>query len=430
MEDGPARSELWLTGPGQSEGRLFLSTSFSSLTWSADGRSLLFLARREGDQATTLYRMPLNGGEARRLLVPPASIRYYSLSPDGHNLAFVCRLPKEKGPWAAKGFDQFAYGEEKEQAALFLHDLKTNTSRRLDLQGAPWEVQFSPDGKLLAFWMSPKGTIDDRYMARALHVHRLSDRRTWQIAPNPGKVGHMRWSPDSTRMAFIGGVDRHDPKEGVLRLVTIGEPEAQTSPRLLTPRRFKGHVMDVHWLKGEELLLLVNRGLRSELLLQSTQGGTLAPWKRMEGADPHAVWHSFSLAGQDGDKGLWVAVADTPGHPRELFLNGHRTTRSNPEVLDGEGEKTRRLGRQETIEYRARDGVTIRGVLTWPVDYEKGRRYPLICMIHGGPESNYFNGWLTAYSMPGQVAAGRGYFVFHPNYRSSTGRGLAFSQLG
>ena len=49
-------------------------------------------------------------------------------------------------------------------------------------------------------------------------------------------------------------------------------------------------------------------------------------------------------------------------------------------------------------------------------------------MVHGGPEAHYSNGWLTAYSMPGQMAAGKGYAVFHPNYRGSTGYGVNFAK--
>jgi dipeptidyl aminopeptidase/acylaminoacyl peptidase len=51
-------------------------------------------------------------------------------------------------------------------------------------------------------------------------------------------------------------------------------------------------------------------------------------------------------------------------------------------------------------------------------------------VVHGGPESNWSNGWLTAYSEPGQVLAGKGYAVFYPNYRASTGYGVEFAAQG
>src|SRR5690606_20815466 len=80
------------------------------------------------------------------------------------------------------------------------------------------------------------------------------------------------------------------------------------------------------------------------------------------------------------------------------------------------------------ITYKSRDNkYDIQGMLIYPVDYKENTRVPLITVVHGGPEAHYGNGWLTAYSMPGQMAAAEGYAVFYPNYRGSTGRGTEFT---
>ena len=88
-----------------------------------------------------------------------------------------------------------------------------------------------------------------------------------------------------------------------------------------------------------------------------------------------------------------------------------------------------RFAEQEVIRHEARDGLELEGILIYPLDYERGRRYPLILSVHGGPEAHDRNGWLTGYSAPGQVAAARGFAVLYPNYRGSTGRGVEFSKI-
>jgi dipeptidyl aminopeptidase/acylaminoacyl peptidase len=88
------------------------------------------------------------------------------------------------------------------------------------------------------------------------------------------------------------------------------------------------------------------------------------------------------------------------------------------------------LGEQKVIHYNARDGLAIEGLLIYPVGYEKNKQYPLIVYVHGGPEHHYSNDWVTSYSTPGQVLAGKGYMIFYPNYRASTGYGVKFSMEG
>ena len=82
------------------------------------------------------------------------------------------------------------------------------------------------------------------------------------------------------------------------------------------------------------------------------------------------------------------------------------------------------------IQFQARDGKQIEGILIYPVDYRKDNSYPLIVYVHGGPEAHETNGWLGRYSTPGQVMAGKGYLVLYLNYRASTGYGIDFAMEG
>ena len=129
---------------------------------------------------------------------------------------------------------------------------------------------------------------------------------------------------------------------------------------------------------------------------------------------------------QSGDQAT-LFTACTMSHPNEVFVlrsnenQPRRMTVTNPWLNEVE------MGRQEVVRYQARDGeFEIEGMLIYPVDYQSGDRIPLITQVHGGPEAHYSNGWLTSYSMPGQMAAAKGYGVFYPNYRGSTGRGIEF----
>ena len=85
-----------------------------------------------------------------------------------------------------------------------------------------------------------------------------------------------------------------------------------------------------------------------------------------------------------------------------------------------------RLASQEVTRWKARDGLELEGVLVRPLDGTA--KAPLLLMVHGGPESQDRNGWITSYSRPAQLAAAEGYAVLFPNYRGSTGRGVEFAK--
>ncbi|MCB9831184.1 MAG: S9 family peptidase [Planctomycetes bacterium] len=434
-EDGPAGHELRILGVDEDgPGRFYLDGSFSSWRWHPDGRSILFLDRRGDDVATSLYRLPIDGGEARRLFAPVASIRHWDLGGDGDLLVYTCAVPAPPEAERGRGFDQYLFGTRETEVALHVVRLGTGLDQRIELDGAPWSPVVAPDRRKVAFWRSPSSSTDDGYMKKRLWLLDLETGRAGPWVDNPGKVGDLVWSPDSDRVAYVSAVDAHDPKESSLMLAKLGEARA----RQLSPADLEGHVAAPVWTRAESpdgpvdrIYVLVERGLISEVMFLAPDGGELQHPARIvavAGADRDPViWRSLDVA-VTAKGPIFAATADSARHPGEVFVQGRRRSFSNPRTLDsGAG---RRLGEQEGVRYRARDGLEIEGVLIWPTDYEEGKLYPLICVIHGGPEAHYADGWLTSYSMPGQVAAARGYFVFHPNYRSSTGRGVAFSKAG
>jgi dipeptidyl aminopeptidase/acylaminoacyl peptidase len=183
----------------------------------------------------------------------------------------------------------------------------------------------------------------------------------------------------------------------------------------LTPG-FEGMVHAMEWLDPSRLRLRISRGVESRVSDFDLRNRS---WADLPATD--MAFGSVHSAGA-----TVAAVMSGPAHPSEVFtLTGGswvRRTNSNP-WLDGV-----RLSRQEVYSFEARDGVEIAGILLHPLDFEEGRRYPLVIVAHGGPESHYTNGWRTGYSTWGQLLSRKGYFVWFPNYRSSTGRGVEFAK--
>jgi dipeptidyl aminopeptidase/acylaminoacyl peptidase len=82
----------------------------------------------------------------------------------------------------------------------------------------------------------------------------------------------------------------------------------------------------------------------------------------------------------------------------------------------------------EVIKWKSFDGKEIEGLLTYPLNYESGKKYPLILNVHGGPAGVFSETFIAGNSGSYPIAAfaEKGIFVLRPNPRGSTGYGVEF----
>ena len=419
-EDGGQWSELHLVAPDGNP-RPFITgeVSVGSIEWMPDGTTLSFLARRGKDTTRCLYAMRTDGGEPRRLLAFDTDIASHSWSPDGTRVAFLARAAaaKEQRDLEKKGFNQEVYEESVPATRVWIATIGSDTPPRpLDLTGSASTVAWSPSGNRLAVALAPTPLVDDDLMMRRVHVVDVETGAVVANLGNPGKLGEVAWSPDARHVAMISGADINDPAAG--RLVVA--PAEGGALRDLIPD-YAGHVGAFAWKDATTIVFVGDEGVETvlgEVTLDRARR-TLVP-------AGGRILSSVDLA----RTGAMAFVGETPRHPREVFVlargdrEPRRLTDSNPWVGD------LRLAAQEVVSFTARDGLALQGVLVRPLDEQPGRRYPLILTVHGGPEAHDRNGWITNYANAGQVGAARGFAVFYPNYRGSTGRGVEFSKLG
>ena len=416
QDDGPAWVELHVLGPG-GESRPFVTgeVNVSHVDWTADGRHITFLIKRADDDTRRLYGVPYDGGEARELARLKTDIHSYSLSPDGRRAALLAFEPEPEDLKRERelGFTQVIFEEDWQPRRVYIVDLENPAAEAslLELEGSAQEVKWSPAGDRLALKSTPRELVDDTLIFPQIRMISPQGEVIGEVE-TAGKLGEMAWSPDGERLALIGTRDIHDTREGRLMVVGAGGGE----PARLLPD-LQGHVWNVDWTDNRTVLFVSHEGVNTRLGTIRHDGSRETT---LIGEGP--VWTALSVSGG----GRVAMIGSAPEHPPEVFRldrrgSAGRLTDSNPWLADVE------LARQEVVTYEARDGLEIEGILFWPLDYTEGERYPLILAVHGGPEAHYSNGWLTTYNLPAQHAAAEGYFMFYPNYRGSTGRGVEFA---
>jgi len=427
---GGAYSELYVVSTKTGEIIPYITgkISMSTIRWSPDGKQIGFLTRRGEIAKTQVWAIPVNGGEAYQITNSKNGVITYRWHPNGKKIAYTATTPptKQEKTLKKKGYKFIFYEEDWKHRNLYMTcaggvDSKYDCEPQQLTKGVTvWGFIFSPDGKTIAADISPKNLIDQRYMFRKIYLLDLESKGLTQVSQNPGKLGNYAFSPDGSKIAYCAALERKDHKTSqVLVMNTDG-----SGLKNLTPPNFIGHVNWVGWKNNSTILYQSGEGVWPTLSLVKATGG-----KReiiLHAKDSGII---FSTPSFTKNFKSFAFSGNSPTLPGGIFFwqvgkELRNMTDLNPWLFE------KKLGRQIVFRFNARDGQEIEGLLIYPVDYQKDQTCPLVVSVHGGPESHHSNGWKSGYSSPGQVLAGKGYAVYFPNYRASTGYGVEFALSG
>lgn len=358
------------------------------LAWSADGTRLAFLyvegATRaasavaaakpaageigvDGLEVQRIATVPAAGG-AVQLLTPAASYVYeFSWSPDSRRLAYVAApAPGDNNWWIAK---------------LYAQDARADAA--------------------------PRALVDTRTVTGPLHGLQMA---------------LPRWSPDGSRIAFIGGLMSDQGATGgdLYAVPSAGGTVAALTPGIkVTPVWFA-------WTGADRLLVAQIHNGRSEVApyaIDATRATAQAPL--------------FAAAASLGDGSAAMGLSLSADHAMVAYAQssyaqapevhaGALGTAPPPAVTAINAALKPSWGQAESVEWD-NEGRHVQGWLLYPANYDKHRSYPMIVMVHGGPASAVLPRWPSV-GFGGVPFSPLGYFVFMPNPRGSYGQGEDYVQ--
>jgi len=423
-EPGEAYKELHLASSETAEIRSFITgkVNVSSPRWKPDGSEISFLCKRGSNKAAQIWSISINGGEAVQLSRSKTSVKEFRWHPGGKKLAYVSETPKSRHEkqLAEKGYGFKYFEENLKHRNLNQIDLKSGETIQLTQDETVWNFEYSPDGRTIAASISEKNLIDYKYMFRKIFLLDTASKKLTQLTNNQGKLGNFAFSPDGRQLVYTAALDRKDHAVSQAYVIDI----ENRNEKNLTEKNFKGHIEWAAWKDNKTVIYLAGEGLYPTLSTVNFSGGSRSII--LDAKNEGIIFDQLSFS---NDLKRTAFIGNTPESPDDVYLwqagkGLKRITNVNPHLA----EKT--FGEQKAVRYKARDGREIEGILIYPVNYQSDTKYPLIVVVHGGPESHYSNGWMNRYSRPGQVLAGKGYAVFYPNYRASTGYGVEFAAEG
>lgn len=170
---------------------------------------------------------------------------------------------------------------------------------------------------------------------------------------------------------------------------------------------------------GNSLLVGGHDGTQTSMWLQPLTGSA----KKLALGDISPSW-LFWVDAFVGSRGDIAFTGSTPTQPSELYYMASASDKPRRLTDFNHAIAALALGKAEKFGWKGPDGFQEDGILYYPPDFQKERKYPLVLIIHGGPTASS----TTQFSFLPQLMVSHGYVVFSPNYRGSDNLGNAYQR--
>jgi dipeptidyl aminopeptidase/acylaminoacyl peptidase len=416
---------------GKSRPITFDRTGVTQPRWSPDGTRLSFLSRiATGKEVMPqLFVFHMSGGDARQITKAPRGVQHYAWSPDGNSFAYVTADEVANKELLEKGYDAFEVGNNdmfvsatRQPAHIWMVAAQGGEAKRLTSgtwtlpitipPGSPSSpLTFTPDGKTIAF-VKVATTYSGDNPYRSIQLLNVADGTFKPLTKRDQFEGFPQFSPDGTKVSYLYVHEGRpgDINEVWLTATTGGEGKNMTDP-------IDRDIYRALWMPdGKNLLVGGHDDNRTSLWLQPLEG----PARKLNLGSVSPNW-SFWVDMNVGKNGSIAFIGTDPLTPAELYIMTNantpprRLTDFNAEV------RAMKLGKTETVRWE-QEGFKHSGILTFPSNYEAGKKYPMVLIVHGGPNAAS----IETFAPRSQLFATDGYFVFEPNYRGSDNMGSKY----
>ena len=403
---------------------------------SHDGKSTAWLESASGKRTLWIAGNPIRNWtesivhmefkpDGRLMIESPHG--YYTVASDG---AILAKVTRTGDPW--KNFHLSADGN----SYAFVQTQKDSSTTRIREVGDPGykhqliciaspalngcntvapgyvgAISLSPDAKCVVFESRTTPFPNDSRTSD-LYEADLATGALQSIAKSKASETQPHYSPDGKYIAYLRSDD--PPLQPGDERIILYDRAAKTA-RELTPTVDRlPHLLG--WsADSKQIFYQEDRGTRNAIYAMPLDG------------PPQTVFAPNGVAGrvQLNPAGTAFAMTvESSSEPAEVFT---LAPGGKPKQATQPATSNPPVGKTEVVWWRSRDNLEIEGLLTYPVNYESGKKYPLVMILHGGPYGHFDESFIGKSGIyPIASFSAKGYAVFRPNPRASTGYGRDF----
>lgn len=398
-----------------------------AFAFSKDGKWLAFSAGKEDErQIWTIAVAGIDKDKPVQLTKHKTPITWWQFSPDSKKIYFLAAdsVDKSNKQRKEKKFDVRVRNEDSPLVHLWSFDLDTKKETRhtSSSEYSVSDVRISENSKWIGFHGIPNNrylrTVTEAGAYMDLYLMEVSAGTIERLTTNKD-IGEsaLSFSPDGSMIAFSADDDFTYFRNN---RVYVRQTTDHGGKWKKLGSNFDGDVVIGFWSEDGKTIYF-NEGWKAttQVFSVSVETGKVTQLTNEQ---------AITFANRDEESKTILTNFSSPTTPSNIYyapsidkLGSKSTwvqlTNSNPQV------ENIALGETEEITWKSSDGKMVGGVLVEPIGYEKGKRYPLIVQIHGGPAGASVLNFSGNYGNYSNVYAGAGYVCFLPNYRGSTNYG-------
>jgi len=405
--------------------------SISHPRWSPDGKHIAFLAKDTSDKKSMyqIYLLDRMNDAISPITNLPNGVQQFTWAPNSMDIALVTVNESTKKKEIEKGYTAFEVGNNDmflsaEPLSAHIWMLNRQTMKVQRLTTGTWTLpqlippappasplSFSPDGKELLF-IKVRSPYSGESPHRAIFKYNFSDS---SIVPVTGRESHESYpafSPDGNKIAYW--YKKNGNSEDINQVWVADR--AGSNSECISSKLDRDLYRSV-WLPDGKSLLVGGHNDNKTSIWKLDLDGKYFPCDLNTVCPAWSFWVDISVS----LKGSFVFIGSEPNRPAELYYMESsdakpvRLTDINNEVA------SRNMGKTVTLRWKT-EGWDHSGILTYPVDHDPLKKYPMVLIIHGGPAAAS----VEQFSRLTQIFANKGYFVFEPNYRGSDNQGSKY----
>ncbi len=393
--------------------------------WSPDGAWLAFTSDRSGGK-NQIFAIRPDGGEAIQLTKAENGAGGFAWSLDSKRMAFTSSDTDAKAAKDRKDYlgDYEVVRKEYNYSHIWTLEVAeamkepvTGTQRTRGKDFTVGSIAWSPEGSKIAF----SATINSDLInggTSDIYVLTLADNAVKKIVAQPGPDNSPHWSPDGKQIVFSSAMGNPKYFYSNTRLALVAAEGG--TPRSITDS-FDEQPNLIDW-NAEGIYFSGSQKTAAHLFRVDP---ATARFVRL--TNPDGLIGSGFTFSRDGKR--MAFSSPSPASLSEIFISDVQNFAPRKLTSMTDQVKELKLPTREVISWKSQDGTVIEGILIKPADFDPSKKFPLLCIIHGGPTGIDRATLLDARYYPADIWAGRGALVLKVNYRGSAGYGEKFRQL-